>query len=124
MADDRKIIVPGGVQDTEGRTLPVADAPTAPLSEQQQREISEMQARGMLAPDPDLSPVLTPYNGPAFTLNDEYDRVVCGLIPPRTYVVTDPQRFQFDAFKLITELLLSSEGQHFVAARGWRVYRP
>ena len=121
---DSKLLVPGGLLDTGGRPVAVADAPTAPLSEQQQREINEMQARGMLTTDPEITPVLSPYNGPAFTLNDEYDRVVCGLIPPRTYVFTDPQRFQFDAFKIITDLLLSPAGQNFVAAQGWRVHRP
>jgi hypothetical protein len=121
---DGKLLVPGGLLDTGGRPVAVADAPTAPLSEQQQQAIDAMRASGAITPDPEISPVISPYHGPAFTLNDEYDRVVCGLIPPRTYVFTDPQRFQFDAFKVITDLLLSPEGQRIVAATGWRVHRP
>lgn len=125
MAEDSKVVVTGGVRDSEGRVLSAEpDAPTAPVPLAEQQIINEMQARGLITPTPDLTPVIEPYSGPVFTLHDEYDRVVCGLIPPQTYVVVSPERFQYDAFHVIAELLRSPEGQRLIAARGWRVYLP
>ena len=119
MADDRKLFIPGGLRDATGREVPNI----TPLLSAHDRDLVRQLQVAQASLDPAIEPH-TGRNGPVFTLNDEHDHVVCGLIPPRTYVFTHPGQFQFDAFKVIRDLLLSPAGKNFVQAQGWDIFRP
>jgi hypothetical protein len=125
-----KLIIPGGLCDAHGNVAPPEADPgdiTPLLSPHDREVIQQMQEAGIIQPEPAATPALEPHagrNSVVFTISDEHDHVVCGLIPPTTYVMVSPQRFQFDAFGVITRLLLSPAGQSFVRAQGWEVYRP
>lgn len=125
-----KITIPGGVLDVHGNAAPPEDelGDITPLLSPRDRDlIRQMQEANIIQPEPAATPALEPHagrNSVVFTISDEYDRVVCGLLPPTTYVMVSPQQFQFDAFSVIAKLLLSPEGQNLVRALGWEVYHP
>ena len=97
--------------------------------DEQERVVDEMWQRDIIKPyEQPLPPAIMEtgvgYSGMAFTILDEFEHELVAVLPPRTYVFSNGDRFNCDVFKMLAEVLKTEAGRKLVEERGWSIYIP